>query len=116
VTADFQKWDFKSTHAASEFINTGLWRYTQHPNYVGNIIIFVGLYLQNVPTLTTSLPRLAAALLGPVFITTLLYLQAAGLMGGAFEVAAIKAMEKYGETYKVYMDTTPVLWPTLPWK
>ena len=41
--ADHQKSVFRSDDSnRNKFIKTGLWKYSRHPNYVGEIIIWIG--------------------------------------------------------------------------
>jgi steroid 5-alpha reductase family enzyme len=109
VLSDYQKWDFKQTHQSDEFVNTGLWYYSQHPNYAGNILIFVGIYIININTS----PKLLS-LLSPVFITALLYTQAIGAFpGSGFAVAYEQSVRKYGMDYVHYCENTGTVFPNL---
>jgi len=68
--ADFQKSQFKADPAnAGQFINTGLWGISRHPNYFGEILIWSGLYLS-----ATSVLRgwELASVVSPLFVTFLL--------------------------------------------
>ncbi len=40
VVSDWQKWQFKSQKQSLPFISTGLWAYSQHPNYAGEILMW----------------------------------------------------------------------------
>jgi steroid 5-alpha reductase family enzyme len=68
--ADIQKSGFRSNKLnQGRFVNTGLWKYAQFPNYFGEICMWWGI-------LVISLPYLAGitwlAVLGPILITGLL--------------------------------------------
>jgi steroid 5-alpha reductase family enzyme len=69
--ADWQKFQFISNPAnKGNWIASGVWRYSRHPNYFGEILVWVGMYLVVVSPLAVS-----AALFGlvsPVYIATLL--------------------------------------------
>ncbi|NTV23036.1 MAG: DUF1295 domain-containing protein [Nanoarchaeota archaeon] len=65
--SDYQKFKFKQ--ANSGFIKTGLWKYSRHPNYFGEILCWVGVYIYCVP-LFFGLEHLA--IVSPVFIASLL--------------------------------------------
>jgi steroid 5-alpha reductase family enzyme len=46
TTADFQKLIFKMDSANDgKFITHGLWRYVRHPNYTGEIVMWMSLWL-----------------------------------------------------------------------
>ena len=51
----------------SKFIKTGLWRYTRHPNYFGEAVLWWGIYL-----LACSVPWGFATVYAPLFITLLI--------------------------------------------
>ncbi|PKL24206.1 MAG: hypothetical protein CVV47_10675 [Spirochaetae bacterium HGW-Spirochaetae-3] len=68
VVADAQKSAFKKAGNAG-FIASGLWKYSRHPNYFGESLLWWGLFVYVAPTLRGAL-WLAA--LGPAFITVLL--------------------------------------------
>ncbi len=55
-------------HNRGEVLDTGLWRYTRHPNYFGDACVWWGLYLIAAETGWIG----AASILGPVVITVLL--------------------------------------------
>ncbi|CAM1307604.1 Uncharacterised protein g4643 [Pycnogonum litorale] len=46
VLADYQKSSFRRNPANSDkFITTGLWKYSRHPNYFGEIMLWFGMYV-----------------------------------------------------------------------
>ena len=52
VTADSQKNKFKTDLTnKGRFISTGLWAYSRHPNYFGEIILWTGIFIIAVPVL-----------------------------------------------------------------
>ena len=52
VTADRQKSKFKANPInKGRFISTGLWAYSRHPNYFGEIILWTGIFIIAVPVL-----------------------------------------------------------------
>jgi len=68
--ADAQKYRFKTSQGgASGWISSGVWKYSRHPNYFGEMLVWWGLFL-------TALPVFAGALwltaVGPVSITLIL--------------------------------------------
>jgi len=69
--ADYQKAKFYRTqNLQHRWINTGLWRYSRHPNYFGEILVWVGIYLFTLPAF--SWPIALFALISPVYIIVLL--------------------------------------------
>ena len=106
VTADEQKHRFRRQPANNgRFIRSGLWSICQHPNYLGEILLWCGLAL-------LALPALAGAqwltLLSPVFVALLL-LRISGVP--LLQKAALK---RWGTdaAWRSYVTSTPVL---LPW-
>jgi steroid 5-alpha reductase family enzyme len=65
---DFQLAAFKANPAnAGKVMQTGLWRYTRHPNYFGDACVWWGLWL-----IAAETPIGAATVVGPILITFLL--------------------------------------------
>jgi steroid 5-alpha reductase family enzyme len=135
TTADAQKWVFKQNpDTRGQFCNVGLWSISQHPNFLGNLILWSGIFLMNVPSLMLpvvstststgsvsflsstlahlwSYRRVALALLSPLFMWSLLNGQAQGGVTNATELAA----SKYGNdpAYQQYLDEVPPILPKL---
>ncbi len=71
AVADYQKYVFKQSPAnKNKWIQTGLWKYARHPNYLGEILTWVGIYIYCFEALNMaekilglSSPGLIAALL-----------------------------------------------------
>lgn len=69
--ADYQKANFYRTQNHQQlWINTGLWRYSRHPNYFGEILVWVGIYLFTVTAF--AWPTALFALISPLYIMVLL--------------------------------------------
>lgn len=69
--ADQQKYKFKQNPENKErWIETGLWKKSRHPNYLGEIMIWVGVYIFCAPFLSTTLA--VVAVISPLFIFILI--------------------------------------------
>jgi steroid 5-alpha reductase family enzyme len=70
VIADRQKSQFRAApENAGRFINIGLWSWSRHPNYFGEIVLWVGVAIIAIPALSGWQ---WVTLISPVFITILL--------------------------------------------
>ena len=70
TAADAQKSAFKARDEnRGRFISSGLWRYSRHPNYFGEMLVWWGLFVFAVPFLDGAA---FAVVIGPLFITLLL--------------------------------------------
>ena len=65
--ADEQMRTFKKTAKPNEYIDAGLWRYSRHPNYFGEISFWLGIYLMAI----ALSPSLWWTGMGIVVITTM---------------------------------------------
>ncbi len=68
AVGDWQLTQFrKSPDSTSKVLNTGLWRYTRHPNYFGDFAVWWGLFLMSVhfeaPIWTVISPLIMSCLL-----------------------------------------------------
>ena len=67
TVADWQLRNFKKSSSASAVCNKGLWKLSRHPNYLGEILFWWGLYFIQL----AILPSFWWTVVGPVFITLL---------------------------------------------
>ncbi len=108
AVSDAQKSAFKGKKTEGErFITSGLWKYSRHPNYFGEILVWWGLFLFSVPFLHGAA---FAVVLGPVFITVLL------LFVSGIPLLEQSADAKYGDdpAYREYKRRTSILLPLPP--
>jgi steroid 5-alpha reductase family enzyme len=107
VIADSQKSRFSANpDNKGKFIQTGLWSRSRHPNYFGEIILWVGVAIIALPVLQGWQ---WVALISPLFVTLLLT-RVSGV-----PLLEKKADKKWGgqEDYEAYKKKTPVLIPRL---
>ncbi|MBC7265581.1 MAG: DUF1295 domain-containing protein [Coriobacteriia bacterium] len=110
AVADHQKSRFRSDAAnRGRFIATGLWAWSRHPNYFGEITLWLGVAIIAFPALEGW--RLAG-LVSPVFVY-LLITRVSGV-----PLLEKKADERWGgqPDYEEYKRSTPVLVPRPPRK
>ena len=110
VLADRQKSAFRADPAnAGRFIQSGLWKWSRHPNYFGEILLWMGIAVIAAPVLRTWQ---WATLISPVFVTVLLTrISGIPMLEG-------RANEKWGgrKDYETYKRTTSILIPLPPRK
>lgn len=107
AVADAQKQAFSADPAnKGKFIREGLWARSRHPNYFGEIVLWVGVAIIALPVLQGWQ---WVALISPVFVTLLLT-RVSGV-----PLLEAKADKKWGgqKDYEVYKQTTPVLIPRI---
>jgi steroid 5-alpha reductase family enzyme len=105
VTADAQKSRFRANpENKGRFINTGLWARSRHPNYFGEIVLWIGVAIIALPVLRGWQ---WVTLISPIFVTLLLT-RVSGV-----PMLERRADEKWGgqEDYEAYKERTPVLIP-----
>jgi steroid 5-alpha reductase family enzyme len=103
VIADRQKSQFREDPSnEGKFIQSGLWSWSRHPNYFGEIVLWIGVMIIAVPVLQGWN---WVALISPIFITILLT-RISGV-----PMLERRADEKWGgqEDYEAYKRNTPVL-------
>jgi steroid 5-alpha reductase family enzyme len=108
AVADAQKSAFRGKEEnRGSFIASGLWRYSRHPNYFGEMLVWWGLFVYAVPVLHGIAFAVVA---GPVFITLLL------LFVSGIPLLERSAEEKYGDdpAYRDYKRRTSILVPLPP--
>lgn len=107
VIADNQKTAFNSEpNNQGKWIESGLWAYSRHPNYLGEILLWTGIACFGIPCFT-GLERFAW--ISPVFI----YLLLTKLSG--IPILDKRALEKWSDDleYQKYRENTPALFPRL---
>ena len=105
VIADNQKSRFRSNpDNANNFINEGLWKRSRHPNYFGEITLWLGITLMALPVLV-GLQLIT--LISPIFV----YILLTKISGVSMQEARAKKKWKDNEEYNDYLQNTPMLIP-----
>ncbi|KAL6483358.1 hypothetical protein MHYP_G00082300 [Metynnis hypsauchen] len=103
--ADQQKWNFKNdADNTGKFIQHGLWAYSRHPNYLGEILQWSGLFLSASSVMRGSQ---YLSVVSPLFVWFLLR-HVSGI-----PILEKQAMKKWGAdpAFQSYIKNTPLLWP-----
>lgn len=103
VAADNQKTQFRKDPANRDrFITSGIWAWSRHPNYFGEITLWLGLALVALPVLSGWQ---LATMISPVFVYVLLT-----------RISGIPLLERLAEKkwgndpeFRAYTDSTPAL-------
>ena len=108
--ADAQKFSFKSNPMnKGSWIQTGLWKYSRHPNYFGEMLCWTGIYVYALPVLSASILNALIGLISPLYIILMLRF-----------VSGVPKLEKIDDEryrgnpeYKAYKKRTRmiILWP-----
>jgi steroid 5-alpha reductase family enzyme len=107
AVADAQKNRFRADPAnKGKFISTGLWSRSRHPNYFGEMTLWLGVAIIALPVLSGWQ---WVAMISPIFVFLLLT-----------RVSGVPMLEKKADTkwggqedYEAYKKNTPVLFPKL---
>ena len=97
----------RSSITVGRFIDTGLWAWSRHPNYFGEILLWIGVAVIALPVLSGWQ---LLTLVSPLFVTFLLT-----------RVSGIPMLEAVGRkrwgddaAYQQYLESTPSLIPRPP--
>jgi len=103
VLADHQKTVFrKNIDNKDKFISSGLWAYSRHPNYFGEILLWIGIAVMSFSSLEGFQ---YFTLISPIFVYILLvYISGIRMLEN-------QANKKWGhlDSYKKYLKNTPRL-------
>ena len=108
ATADLQKYRFSQQGAnKNKWIESGVWGSSRHPNYFGEIVVWIGLYVCAFQALSST--GRIIGLMSPVFITSLL------LFVSGIPILETSADKRWGDNpgYRRYKKRTSILVPWL---
>ncbi|EPS73789.1 hypothetical protein M569_00967, partial [Genlisea aurea] len=108
ATADQQKLAFKnSPENRGKWCNVGVWKYSRHPNYFGEIFLWWGIFIAASPVLKNAE---WLVVIGPTFLTALL------LFISGIPLLEDSADKNYGNVaaYRQYKKSTSPLVPLPP--
>ena len=108
IVADYQKTLFRSKPInKNKFITTGLWSFSRHPNYMGEIVLWFGISIMSISSLS-GIEYIT--LISPVFV----YLLLTKISGVNFLEES--ANKKWGhlDEYKDYIRKTPKIFFKFP--
>jgi steroid 5-alpha reductase family enzyme len=105
--ADYQKIRFRNKiENRNKFIKSGLWARSRHPNYFGEIVLWIGVAIIAIPVLHSWL---WLSLISPVFVAFLIVC-----------ISGVPLLEKASDEkwlgqkdYELYKEQTPILIPKL---
>lgn len=91
-------------HVQGKFIRSGLWGYSRHPNYLGEILQWSGLWLSASSVMKG--PQYLSVV-SPLFVWVLLRYVS------GIPILEKQALKKWGSdpAYQNYIRNTPLLWP-----
>merc|ERR1711937_50990 len=102
--ADHSKFTFKRQPNSKGWCTRGLWKYSRHPNYAGDIMVWWGVFGMCVRVMSGAEYATVAS---PLIITLLL------LFVSGIPLLEESADKRYGkdDSYLAYKRDTPALWP-----
>ena len=103
IIADYQKTQFRNQpENKGHFISSGLWAYSRHPNYVGEIVLWTGVSVMSFSSLSGVQ---YIALISPIF-TYLLIVYVSGV-----RILEASGEKRWGhlKSYQEYLKNTPSL-------
>jgi len=107
AVADFQKFTFKSKPENKEkFIRTGLYSIVRHPNYLGEVLCWVGVFIDVIPVLSGWE---WLTIISPIWVIVLL------LFVSGLPLLDKNAVKKYSHDpdYQKYRKNTKAVFPGL---
>ena len=103
TVADYQKFVFKSNSENTGWTNVGLWNRSRHPNYFGEMLVWIGIFFYSSIHLSTGL--ILIGVISPIYIITIL------LFVSGVPMLEKKYNKRYGDNseYKKYKEKTNLI-------
>ncbi|KAI9144252.1 hypothetical protein BKA69DRAFT_1108982 [Paraphysoderma sedebokerense] len=107
VVSDVQKNSFKNKYP-NDFISTGLWKYSRHPNYFGEVLLWIGMFWICAAGFVEAWQWVG--IVSPVFVFYLLY------FGSGVKLLEESSDKRYGHLgkYQYYKARTSIFIPLPP--
>ena len=104
--ADNQKSKFNKSNLTKSWIDVGVWRSSRHPNYLGEMMVWLGMYFFAFPSLVGKSALIAFG--SPLYVILLL------VFVSGIPIVEKAADKKWGndKNYQKYKKEVPVLIPT----
>jgi steroid 5-alpha reductase family enzyme len=106
TVADWQQFNFREKHK-DRFCNIGLWRYSRHPNFLGEIMLWWGIFLCASPVFSGM--SWVLAIMGPLSLTFSI------LFVSGIPILERNNKQKFGNdpAYQRYKAKVPLLIPAI---
>jgi steroid 5-alpha reductase family enzyme len=102
VIGDYQMVQFKKNPLnKGKFITTGLWKYTRHPNYFGECIMWWGIFIISIPV-------------GNIFVSVISPLVLTWLLTRVSGVSMLEKKYEGNKAFEEYAKKTPAFVPWFP--
>jgi len=103
TVADYQKFKFKNNPENTGWTNVGLWNRSRHPNYFGEMLVWIGIFIYS--TIYSSTLFILIAVISPIYIITIL------LFVSGVPLLEKRYSKKYGDDpeYKKYKENTNLI-------
>lgn len=102
--ADVQKYQFSLVKSnKNKWIQEGIWKYSRHPNYLGEMLVWSGLFIAGIQYFNLS--QALVAVISPIFIFCLL------MFVSGVPILERNADKKWGDNpeYKAYKKRTSLI-------
>jgi steroid 5-alpha reductase family enzyme len=103
TVADYQKFKFKNNPENTGWTNVGLWKRSRHPNYFGEMLVWIGIFIYSAIYSSTLFIIIEA--ISPIYIITIL------LFVSGVPMLEKRYNKKYGDNpeYKKYKEETNLI-------